>query len=140
MKLSWPALLMTIGSLQLIAFAIYSALSRSKFPKKGLRRSERLLIISAVVAAIASLALIDLRTLWRPQAKIVQSSTSTSTAQGTCASIEAGMPESEVTTLLGPPDQRINDEETRGPEAAVLLYKGSRCAVKIFAGRVEVVE
>jgi hypothetical protein len=139
MKLSWPALLMIAGSLQLIVFAIYSAISRSKFPKKGLRRSERMLIISAVVAAVASFAVMDIRTLWRPKAKVVQAS-STATAQGSCASIEAGMAESEVTTLLGPPDQRINDEETRGPEAAVLLYKGSRCAVKMLAGRVEVVE
>jgi hypothetical protein len=140
MKLSWPTLLMIAGSLQLIAFAVHSAVSRSKFPKKGLRRSERMLMISAVVAALASLAVMDIRTHWRPKAIVVQSSASTSTAQGSCASIEAGMAESEVTTLLGPPDQRINDEETRGPEAAVLLYKGSRCAVKMLAGRVEVVE
>jgi hypothetical protein len=139
MKLSWPALLMIAGSVQLIAFAVYSAVSRSKFPKKGLRHSERMLIISAVVAAIASFAVMDIRTLWQPKAKVVQAS-STATSQGSCASIEAGMAESEVTTLLGPPDQRINDEETRGPQAAVLLYKGSRCAVKMLAGRVEVVE
>ncbi len=115
MKLSWPALLMTIGSLQLIAFAVYSAISRSKFPKKGLRRSERLLIVSATIAALASLALIDTRTLWSPKAKVVQSSASTSTAKGSCASIEAGMPESEVTTLLGPP--RPTHQRRRNPRS-----------------------
>lgn len=140
MKLSWPVLLMIAGSLQLVIVAFYSALSRAKFPKKGLRRSERILIISSAIAVLASLTLIDLRALWRPRAPVAQASASASTSQGSCASIEAGMAESEVTKRLGPPTQRIVDEETRGPGAAVLLYKGSRCVVKVFEGRVEVVE
>ena len=140
MKLSWPALIMIVGSVQLIVVAIYSALSRAKFPKKGLRRGERMLIVSSVVAAVASLALIDVRALWSPSAAVVQSSAAAPTSQGSCATIEVGMAESEVTKRLGPPDERLLDEETRGPGAAVLLYKGSRCAVKVLGGQVEVVE
>jgi hypothetical protein len=131
---------MMIGLLQLAVVALYSASSRARFPKKGLRRSERILIVSSAVAVVASLSQIDVRALWHPRAAVVQSSASATTSQGSCAIIDVGMAESEVTKRLGPPDQRIADEEMRGPGAAVLLYKGSRCAVKVFDGRVEVIE
>jgi hypothetical protein len=140
MKPSWSVLLMAAGSLQLIIVAFYSALSRAKFPKQGLRRSERVLIVSSAIAALASLTLIDIRALLRPRAAVTQASTTAATSQGSCASIEVGMAESEVTKRLGPPTQRIVDEETRGPGATVLLYKSSRCAVKVLNGSVEVVE
>lgn len=140
MNLSWPVLLMVAGSLQLVIVAFYSAFSRAKFPKRGLRRSERMLIVSSAVAAVASLTMVDVLALWRPRAAVVQASATAPTSQGSCASIEVGMAEPEVTKRLGPPTRRIVDEETRGPGAAVLLYQGSRCAVKVLGGRVEVVE
>jgi hypothetical protein len=135
MKFSWPVLLTLVGAAQLIIVAFHSALSRAKFPKKGLRRSERILIASSVIAAVASLAVID----FRSRTAVAQAS-AVATSQGSCASIGVGMLESEVTKRLGPPTERIVDEETRGPSAAVLLYKGSRCAVKTLDGRVELVE
>ena len=139
MKFSWPILLMIVGALQLAIVALHSALSKTKFPKKGLRRSEKMLIASGTFAALASLAMIDTRALWKSEGKTVQASAA-STSQGSCATLEAGMAESEVTQRLGAPTQKIVDEETRGPGATVLLYQGSRCAVKMLNGRVEVVE
>jgi hypothetical protein len=139
MNFSWPVLIVMVALLQLIVFALSSALSKTRFPKKGMRRSEKMLLVSSVIAAVVSLALIDVRSLWKPKAAAVQAS-AVSTSQGSCATIDVGMAESEVTQRLGPPTQKLSDEETRGPGASVLIYQGSRCAVKMLNGRVEVVE
>lgn len=139
MNLSWQTLVMTGGAIQLAAVASYCALSRAKFPKHGMRASERVLIVSAIVAAIASLALVDGQRLWRPKASTAKASAA-ETPRASCATIDAGMSEADVTRRLGAPDRRVADEETRGPGAAVLLYEGSRCAVHVLDGRVELVD
>lgn len=139
MNLSWQALFMIAGAAQLLAVASYSAFTRAKFPKSGLRRSEQLLIVSAAIAATAAVALVDLRSLRRSRAATVQSAAVTTTL-ASCATVDVGMTETEVTRRLGAPDRRISDEETRGPGAAILLYESSRCAVHVFGGKVELVE
>lgn len=37
-------------------------------------------------------------------------------------------------------DEVRDDEETRGPGAKMLVYRGSRCVVHLFEERVELVE
>jgi hypothetical protein len=135
---SWPALVMFAVTAQLVAAALYSMFSRAPFPKVGRRPSERLLLASAALAATGALALVDVATLWKPGASAVQASTVATRAS--CVVVETGMSEGEVTRRLGEPDRRVSSEETRGPGAAVLLYDGSRCAVYVFNGRVELIE
>ena len=132
-------LLLAAAAVQLIAVASYSAFSRGKFPKRGLRRSELLLIVSALFVAVASVASIELVPLWRPRAPVAQSA-AVPASQGSCATVDVGMTESEVIRRVGAPNRRLADEETRGPGAAVLLYDRSRCAVHVFNGRVELVD
>lgn len=133
------AMILIVGAVQLLAAAAWSAFSRAKFPKRGLRLSEQVLVASAVIAAGASAATIDVAALWRPRAKVTQAA-AVSTQRASCATVSAGMSEADVTRRLGAPDRRVSDEETRGPGAAVLLYEGSRCAVHVFNGRVELVD
>lgn len=139
MNLSWQAIVLIAAAAQLFAFVIYSALSRAKFPKSGLRRSEQLLIVSAAVVIAAAAVLVDVRALRRPRTKAVEAS-AVAAPRASCALVEVGMSEAEVTSRLGEPDRRMRDDETRGPGASVLLYASSRCAVHVFDGRVELVD
>ena len=139
MDLSWQAVLMLSAALLLVGAASYGVWSRAPFPKQGMRQSEKLIIASGLVVVAASLAIADVRTLWRPRAR-VSAASAVATPRASCASVDVGMTETEVTTRLGAPDRRLPDEETRGPSAAVLLYDSSRCTVHVFNGRVEFVD
>jgi hypothetical protein len=50
------------------------------------------------------------------------------------------MASSEVKQRLGPPDETRNDEAIRGPGAAILVYRDSRCAVHLLDERVEFID
>jgi hypothetical protein len=60
--------------------------------------------------------------------------------KGSCASVAPGMSADEVKSRVGEPDEIRGDEETRGPGASMLLYRGSRCAVHLLDGKVEFIE
>ena len=60
--------------------------------------------------------------------------------KGSCASIAQDMSAAEVKTKLGDPDETRSDEETRGPGATMMLYRGSRCAVHLLDDKVEFIE
>ncbi|HJQ37337.1 MAG TPA: hypothetical protein VKB93_09370 [Thermoanaerobaculia bacterium] len=107
-------------------------------PKKGFRRADRVLAVSVLAVLGAGAANVNYAALWHRNTPAKQASVTMS--QGSCALIDVGMPEAEVTRRLGAPDERAADEEARGPGAAVLLYKGPRCAVHLFEGRVESVD
>jgi hypothetical protein len=62
------------------------------------------------------------------------------TQKGSCASVAPGMSAEEVKSRVGEPDEVRGDEETRGPGASMLLYRGSRCAVHLLDGRIEFIE
>ena len=62
------------------------------------------------------------------------------TPKGSCASLSQGMSANEVSAKLGDPDETRSDEETRGPGATMMLYRGSRCAVHLLDGRVDLIE
>lgn len=123
-----------IGSALWLVLALRAVLSREKFPKKGMRAAERDLLGGAFILAIAWLLQADFRT------HATQASVVAATPRGTCASIEEGMRASEVKDRLGDPDEMRSAEETRGPGASILLYRGSRCAVHLFDERVEFVD
>jgi len=97
-------------------------------------RSRRLMLIGSAILAIAWLAQIDLRSKPVTQASMM------STQKGSCASIADGMTITEVKNRVGEPDEVRDDEETRGPGAKMLVYRGSRCTVHLFEDRVELVD
>lgn len=57
-----------------------------------------------------------------------------------CSSITEDMSASEVKAKLGDPDAAKSEEETRGPGAAVWVYRDSRCAVHILDDKVEFID
>ena len=135
-----PALIVAgISVLQWIVFATISALSSSRFPKAGMRSSDRNLVISSIILAAAWLVQVDIGAMaMRP--KSVASAGLVQTRQGSCASIDQGMSVDDVKTKMGPPDETRAEEEIRGPGASILIYRGSRCVVHVFDGRVDFVQ
>lgn len=140
MSVNWIVVLVLVAAAQWLVFASVSAFSRTRFPKKGMRRSERMLVGSTIVLALASLALIDFASLWKGDGRVAAASAAASSQRGSCASVAAGMTKEEVVTRMGNPDETRADDETRGPGASVLLYAGSRCAVHLLDGKVELVD
>lgn len=96
-------------------------------------RSRRLMLIASAILAAAWLAQLDFRDKPVAQASMM------STQKGSCASITEGMTTAEVKRRVGEPDEVRLDEETRGPGAKMLIYRGSRCVVHLFEERVELV-
>jgi hypothetical protein len=134
-------IVVAVGIAQWLLFAAMSAFSRAKYPKKGLRGSERNLIISSVVLLSAWLAAFDVMSLVKSQPKPqLAQAAAVSTSKGSCALITNDAHASEVTRLLGEPDEKRPHDETRGPGATIWVYKCSRCAVHLFDDRVEFVE
>lgn len=140
MNANWIVLVVLGAAVQWLVFASLSAFSRTRFPKKGMRRTERMLLGSTIVLAAASLALIDFGSLWKGDTRAAAASAAASSQKGSCASLAAGMTKAEVVSRVGEPDETRSGEETRGPGASVLLYKGSRCAVHLLDDKVELVE
>lgn len=62
------------------------------------------------------------------------------TPKASCASLSDGMSANEVKAKLGDPDETRSDEETRGPGATMMLYRGSRCAVHLLDDKVDLIE
>jgi hypothetical protein len=140
-NVSWVMVLVAAAALQWLIVALFSTFSRSRFPKKGMRTSERVLLGSTAVLALSFLALADPSRMWKSKSPVTTASaTGATTPRASCASIEVGMSAAAARTKLGEPDETISDEETRGPGASVLVYKGSRCAVHVFDGKVEFVD
>lgn len=133
------SMLPLIAAVVWVALAIYSAASREKFPKRGMRRAERLLVVGSVVLAAAFTSRIDFASLWKGEQRVTAAA-AVGTAQGSCASLTTGMTEDEVRSRLGEPDEVRPNEETRGPGATVLVYRSSRCAVHLLDQTVELIE
>ncbi|HSP33928.1 MAG TPA: hypothetical protein VLU46_06400 [Thermoanaerobaculia bacterium] len=60
--------------------------------------------------------------------------------RGSCSSITGDMYAADVKSKLGEPDETRSEEETRGPGAAMWIYRDSRCAVHILDDKVEFVD
>lgn len=135
---------LTIGSaiaalavIQWLIMTIVAAASKAKMPKKGMRSTDVRLIVSTAIFVIAWVAVFSsgpARSKTNPAA-IVSTKT-----HGTCSSISTDMAAAVVKTKLGQPDEIRSDEETRGPGAAIWVYRDSRCAVHIFDERVEFID
>lgn len=133
---TWLGVLVAAGVAQLLIFALVSVLSRAKMPKQGLRSADRMLAISAgVFALLWCAAFVSLRR--QESAAAAQAAANRAVS---CSSVTPGMGASDVATRLGEPDEKRDDAETRGPAAAIWIYRGGRCAVHLLGDRVEFVE
>jgi hypothetical protein len=63
----------------------------------------------------------------------------TSSAKGSCASLQNGMRKAQIRQKVGEPDEIIREDDVRGPGAEVWVYK-DRCAAHMFEGTLEFVE
>ena len=97
-------------------------------------RSRRLMLIGSAILAVAWLAQLEMKRTPAAQASMITKQ------KGSCASIAEGMTTAEVKRRVGEPDEIRADEETRGPGARMLVYRGSRCTVHLFEDRVELVD
>jgi hypothetical protein len=137
----WTLLLAAIAALVCIVFIILSAFSKGKYPKSGMRATERNLLVSSIALAAAWLLAFDGLSLFRAKSAATEASAmANSGSTASCASLTTGMSSSQVTSKAGKPDQVINDEKTRGPGAETWIYKGSRCAVHLLDEKVQAVE
>lgn len=133
------AVMATAGFAWLVAI-VASIASRAQQPKKGLRRTETLLIGASVLFLIATgFAMFILTSASKLEVtqKVVKPARA---ARGTCAALRVGMRADAVTKELGPPDEVRSEEDVRGPEAAAWIYVDSRCSVHILSGRVDFVD
>jgi hypothetical protein len=135
---------LTIGSIVAAAAAVQwlimmigTALSKEKTPQKGLRAADTRMLISTAVFAIAWIAVFATGTT---TAQANQAAIVSGKSHGSCSQVSTDMAASVVRKKLGEPDEVRSDEETRGPGAAIWIYRDSRCAVHIFDNRVEFVD
>jgi hypothetical protein len=137
-----PMILLIVAAVavaQWLLFAAMAMFSGEKFPKKGMRGVDRMLIVSSIVLALGWIAQIDYASLWKAKQPVASASTTT-VSRGSCARISTGMSVDEVRKRMGEPNRSTPDEETRGPGAVTLHYEESRCAVHVFDGKVEFVD
>ena len=141
-SLTIARLLVIAGTAQLSLFALVSIASRSPIPKRGMRTSERNLLVSTVLFAALWLVGFDARSLFRslPSTPKAEAAMLGPSRSGSCAILTRDMTAAQVQKRLGEPDERKSDEETRGPGAAIWVYRDSRCAVHLFDNKVEFIE
>ena len=141
-SLTIARLLVIAGTAQLLLFALVSIASRSPLPKRGMRSSERNLLVSTVLFAALWLVGFDARSLLRslPKTPRAEASMLARSGSGSCATLTRDMTAAQVQKRLGEPDERKSDEETRGPGATIWIYRDSRCAVHLFDNKVEFIE
>jgi hypothetical protein len=141
-SLTIARLLVIAGTAQLFLFGLMSIASRSPLPKRGMRTSERNLVLSTVLFAALWLVAFDARSLLRslPRTPRAEAAVMGRSSSGSCATLARDMTAAQVQKRLGEPDERKSDEETRGPGSTIWIYRDSRCAVHLFDNKVEFIE
>lgn len=137
MVVSWAALLVAVAVAQWLVLAIISMASRAKTPKSGMRAADRNLVIGSIVFALLWIAAFGSFTT---RHRATAEASAVGKPQGSCTSINIGMRASDVQSRLGEPDERRNDEQTRGPSATMWIYRSSRCVVHVFDDKVEFID
>ena len=135
---------LTIGSIvaalavaQWLVMILAGAFSRAKMPKSGMRPADKRLLASTIVFALAWAAVFA--TGWKAPQTSAAAVVATR-SHGSCSQVTNGMLSSVVKNKLGEPDEIRSDQETRGPGAAIWIYRDSRCAVHIFDDKVEFID
>ena len=141
-SLTLARLLIIGGAAQLCLFALVSFVSWSAIPKRGMRGSERSLVVSTILFLALWLVGFDVSSFVRsfPGTPKAEAAVLSHRSSGSCALIARDMTAAQVQKKLGEPDERKSDEETRGPGSTIWIYRDSRCAVHLFDGKVEFIE
>lgn len=139
LKTHWQALTLTTLMVVWMILLIRSLTSQRAFARRGLRRSESILIAGSIPLLAAWLFVFDARRLVGLSRAREASSASAATSRS-CASIDLGMKEATVRAKLGEPSHVHSEEATRGPGAKRWTYNSSRCSIYLMDGKVEFVE
>jgi uncharacterized membrane protein YsdA (DUF1294 family) len=142
-RLHWSAILLAVVLLQWVIFVIISLVSRAKAPKSGMRPSERKLVVSTLVLAVAYGVVFHAETLLpKSRTKAAEAAVipGSSGGSGSCASVDLGTSAAVVRAKLGQPNEVRSDEKVRGPGAVTWLYRDARCAVHMIEDKVEFVD
>lgn len=140
MKVNIMTIALAVAATQWLAFVLLSAFSGAKHPKRGWRSTEKLLAGSSAAFVVVALIAFDARALMWNSSSATQASAVGRRGRASCSAVTLGMSQSEVAKRLGKADEVRKDEEIRGPEAAIWIYRDSRCAVHMFEGTVEAIE
>lgn len=135
-KTHLPLLIVGAAVLQWLIFLAISTLRRKQRVSVGL-------IISSVALAVTWMVVFDVRALFATQKAMVEAiaaAPARPAAKGTCASLKVGMAAEQVKETLGPPDEDIAEEDTRGPGARMWRYRDSRCSVHLIENTVEFID
>jgi hypothetical protein len=133
-------IVLAVAATQWLGSVLFSALSRKPLPKRGWRSSEKLLVGSSAAFLAVALLVFDVRALLWRGSNATQAAMASRRTAGSCSALTVGMSAADVTKRLGKADEVRKDEETRGPDAAIWIYRDSRCAVHLFEGAVEAIE
>lgn len=139
LKTHWQALTLSTLMVVWMILLIRSLISQRAFARRGLRRSESILIAGSVPLLVIWLFVFDAGSLLG-LSRVEQTLSASAEASGSCASIDLGMKESTVRAKLGVPSHVYSEEATRGPGAKRWTYNSSRCAIYLLDGEVEFVE
>lgn len=143
LTITLASLILVAATLQWIVFATLAARSKERAPKKGLREIDRKLLGSSGAFLILWLAAFFVGLPKPPKVEVAAAAVTGDgmpVKRGTCSSLSTGMPTMKVRKNMGAPDEIRPDEETRGPSAAVWIYRDARCAVHVFEDKVEFID
>ncbi len=134
-----PAVIATVAVLQWLIIIASLAFSKEKMPKKGIRSADRRLLASTAVFVLAWAAAFSIGGSG-PKVAAAAVVSGGEKHHGSCSLVSTDMDAAVVKSKLGDPDEIKSDEATRGPGAAIWVYRDSRCAVHILDNKVEFID
>ncbi|MCM2315258.1 MAG: hypothetical protein NDJ92_08915 [Thermoanaerobaculia bacterium] len=133
------SLMAVAGAAWFIAVAV-SIVSRKPQPKTGHRGTDTVAVLASIGFALSVAFAVRAVTAPKKPSPEEDAAIQASKQQGTCANLSLGMKAGEVRRLMGEPDELRSEEDVRGPDAEVWVYKTSRCSVHVLSGRVDFID
>jgi len=96
--------------------------------------------ISAAAFAVAWLVIFGMALPSKASAKPAAAAAAGGGSGLACVVAEKGMTAETVMAKAGKPDEKRSDEDTRGPGAAIWIYRDARCSVHMLNDKVEFAE
>lgn len=116
-----------------------SIVSRKPQPKTGHRGADTIAVLASIGFALSvAFAMRAVTTPKKPAPG--EAASQAAKQQGTCAYLSLGMKAGDVKRMMGEPDELRSEEDVRGPDAEVWVYKSSRCSVHVLSGRVDFID
>jgi hypothetical protein len=132
--LMWVIALVAAGFAQWLFFAVRAMLKPDR-PKKAVLISCGVLFAAWLGAFLPPMLAQDAARAAKTEAAMTLART-----HGSCAGVQPHDTAASVAKKIGKPDQKINDESVRGPNAVTWVYRDTRCAVHIIDNEVDFVE